>query len=55
MVEQVAAAAADPALSDAVLRALILLQPGTVIRWHRQGFKPYWNWLSRHRISAGRE
>ena len=27
--------------------ALIILQPETVIRWHRQGFKLYWRWKSR--------
>ncbi|MGB5219386.1 MAG: integrase core domain-containing protein [Polyangiales bacterium] len=32
--------------------ALILVKPETVIRWHRQGFKLYWTWKSRHR--AGR-
>ena len=30
-------------------RALILIQPETVVRWHRAGFKLYWRWLSRHR------
>ena len=27
--------------------ALIIVQPETVIRWHRQGFKLYWRWKSR--------
>jgi len=36
-------------------RALILVQPETVIRWHRAGFKMYWTWLSRHRTGAGRK
>src|SRR5450631_1559808 len=36
-------------------QVLILVQPETVIRWHRAGFKLYWTWLSRHRASAGRE
>ena len=27
--------------------ALVLVQPETVIRWHRQGFKLYWRWKSR--------
>ena len=27
--------------------ALSLVQPETVIRWHRQGFKLYWRWKSR--------
>src|SRR5580698_5295818 len=34
--------------------ALVLVQPGTVIRWHRSGFKLYWTWLSRHRKRRGR-
>lgn len=35
-------------------QALILVQPETVVRWHRAGFKLYWTWLSRHRKRAGR-
>ena len=35
-------------------RALILVQPETVVRWHRAGFKRYWKWISRHRTCAGR-
>src|ERR1700676_4144726 len=31
-------------------QALILVQPETVVRWHRAGFKAYWTWLSRHRV-----
>ena len=27
--------------------ALLLVQPETVVRWHRQGFKLYWRWKSR--------
>ena len=27
--------------------ALLIVQPGTVVRWHRQGFKLYWSWKSR--------
>jgi hypothetical protein len=27
--------------------ALAIVQPGTVIKWHRQGFKLYWRWKSR--------
>ncbi len=26
---------------------LLIVQPATVIRWHRQGFKYYWRWKSR--------
>ena len=27
--------------------ALVLVQPDTVVRWHRRGFKLYWRWKSR--------
>src|SRR5712691_11117479 len=27
--------------------ALHVVQPQTVIRWHRQGFRAFWNWKSR--------
>ena len=36
-------------------RALIIVQPETVVRWHRTGFKLYWTWLSRHRTRVGRK
>jgi len=36
-------------------QALILVQPETVVRWHRAGFKLYWAWLSRHPTRAGRK
>src|ERR1700675_4860031 len=32
--------------------ALIIVKPETVIGWHRQGFRLYWSWKSRH--PAGR-
>jgi hypothetical protein len=35
-------------------RTLVLVQPETVVRWHRAGFKLYWTWLSRHRVRVGR-
>jgi hypothetical protein len=35
-------------------QALILVQPETVVRWHRAGFKLYWTWLSRRRLRRGR-
>ena len=28
---------------------LIIVQPATVIQWHRQGFKLYWRWKSRRK------
>jgi transposase InsO family protein len=36
-------------------RPLVAVQPETVVRWHRAGFKLYWTWLSRHRTRAGRK
>ena len=30
-------------------KALIIVKPETVIKWHRQGFKMYWHWRSRAR------
>ena len=27
--------------------ALLIVQPDTVVRWHRQGFKLFWQWKSR--------
>ena len=28
-------------------RVLVIVQPETVVRWHRQGFRLYWRWKSR--------
>jgi hypothetical protein len=36
-------------------RALVLVQPETVVRWHRAGVKLYWAWISRHRSQPGRK
>ena len=36
-------------------RALIIVQPETVVCWHKAGFRLYWKWLSRHRNRAGRK
>jgi len=30
-------------------RALVLVQPATVVDWHRKGFRTYWRWRSRAR------
>jgi hypothetical protein len=35
--------------------ALVVVQPETVIRWHRAGFRVYWKWLSRRRAAVGRK
>ncbi len=29
--------------------SLHIVKPETVVRWHRQGFRYYWRWKSRHR------
>jgi hypothetical protein len=34
-------------MAPAVLDALKILKPQTVIRWHRAGFRSYWRWKSR--------
>src|SRR5258708_15429091 len=36
-------------------RALVIVQPETVVALHRAGFKLYWTWRSRHKALAGRE
>lgn len=28
-------------------RALVIVQPDTVVRWHRRGFRLYWRWISK--------
>ena len=36
-------------------RALILVQPETVLRWHPAGFSLYWKWISRKHVRVGRK
>ena len=31
------------------IKALTIVKPDTVIRWHHAGFRSYWRWKSRHR------
>jgi putative transposase len=33
---------------------LVFVKPETVIRWHRNGFRRYWSWISRHGCRSGR-
>jgi putative transposase len=33
--------------------SLVIVQPATVVAWHREGFRLYWRWKSRRR-SPGR-
>lgn len=39
-------------LAPRILDALAIVEPETVIRWHRAGFRTFWRWRSRRR--AGR-
>ncbi len=34
---------------DGWRESLLIVKPATVVRWHRQGFKYYWAWKSRHK------
>lgn len=31
-------------------KALVIVQPQTVVRWHQAGFRLFWRWRSRHRL-----
>src|SRR5262249_2675622 len=33
----------------AILKVLTIIRPGTLVRWHRAGFRCYWRWKSRPR------
>ena len=30
-----------------ILKAMLIIRPETLIRWHRAGFRGYWRWKSR--------
>jgi hypothetical protein len=32
-----------------VLKAIVIVRPETVVRWHRAGFRYYWRWKSKRR------
>ena len=34
-------------LFPSTLKAIAIVQPETIIRWHRAGFRLYWRWMSR--------
>src|SRR5712672_649949 len=34
-------------LFPSVLNAIAIVQPETIVRWHRAGFRYYWRWKSR--------
>src|SRR5690348_8028483 len=33
-----------------ISRAMLIIRPDTLVRWHRAGFRRYWRWRSRGRI-----
>ena len=33
-----------------VLDSIAVIQPDTIVRWHRRGFRALWRWKSRHRL-----
>src|SRR5262249_21861989 len=32
-----------------ILKAIAVIRPETIVRWHRAGFRSYWRWKSRSR------
>src|SRR5882724_9901217 len=40
-------------LFPSVLNVAPIVQPETIIRWHRAGFRLYWRWKSRPRKAVG--
>src|ERR1700751_1597627 len=40
---------------DAWKQPLVLVNPETVVRWHRAGFRLYWSWISKARKPVGRK
>jgi transposase InsO family protein len=36
-------------LVPSLLNAAVVIQPDTIVRWHRAGFRAYWRWKSRSR------
>ena len=37
-----------------ILKAMTIIRPETLVRWHRAGFRRYWRWKSRN-LGAGRQ
>src|ERR1041385_8199966 len=37
-------------LFPSIRRAMLIICPDTLVRWHRAGFRFYWRWKSRRRI-----
>ena len=41
-------------LFPSVARAMLIIRPDTLVRWHRAGFRLYWRWKSRRPIGRPR-
>jgi len=41
-------------LSPGVMGAIVIVQPETIVRWDRTGFKAFWRWKSRSRLGRQR-
>lgn len=37
-------------LFPSILKAVLIIRPDTLVRWHRAGFRRYWRWKSRLRV-----
>jgi hypothetical protein len=35
--------------SRSILKVVTIIEPATLVRWHRAGFRRYWRWKSRSR------
>jgi putative transposase len=44
----------SPSLARTWRQHLLLVQPETVLRWHRNGWRLYWSWKSRTRLGRPR-
>jgi hypothetical protein len=40
-------------LWPSLLGAVQVVQPETILRWHRAGFRAFWRWKSRNRAGSG--
>ena len=41
-------------LFPSITRAMLIIRPDTLVRWHRAGFRHYWRWKSRGRVGRPR-
>jgi hypothetical protein len=41
-------------LFPSISRAMLIIRPDTLVRWHRAGFRHYWRWKSRGRVGRPR-